>query len=128
MDYIEATIDDYRIAYELAHEVLTQTLHDLKKHSRELLSEIIAMVTEKANASSKETHDIIFSRRDVREYTNWSDRKLKECLYQLEDLEYLSVVSGSKGKTYFYYLPESLPLTEFSLDGLISPDELKKKL
>ncbi len=128
IDYIEATVEDYRIAWELAKEVLTQTLHDLKKHSRELLAEIMVMVEEKATACGEEPHEIVFSRREVREYTKWSDRKVRECLAQLADLEYLRIMSGSQGKLCVYQLTDCVPYQEFSLQGLISPDSLKEKL
>jgi hypothetical protein len=128
MNYIEATIEDYRIAYDLAHEVLTQTLHDLKKHSRELLSEITVMVEEKASASGMEPHEIVFLRREVREYTKWSDWKVRDCLQQLVDLEYLRITSGSQGKQHVYQISDSVPYHEFSLNGLTPPKILEKKL
>jgi hypothetical protein len=128
IDYIEATVEDYRIAYELAKEVLTQTLHDLKKHSRELLSEITIMVEEKADAGGNEPHEIVFSRREVREYTKWSDWKVRECLSQLVDLEYLRPMSGSQGKLCVYQLSDSIPYQEFSLNCLLSPEKLAEKL
>jgi len=126
--YIEATVEDYRLAYELAKDVLSHTLHDLRKHSRELLEEIIRMAEEKAVEAKREPHEVLFSRREIREYTCWSDRKLKECLSQLEDLEYLQVVSGSKGKTFLYQLPERCSCDRFALTGLMSPSELEEKV
>jgi len=126
--YIEATVEDYRLAYELAKEVLSHTLHDLRKHSRELLEEIITMAEEKAAEAQRKSHEILFSRREIREYTCWSDRKLKECLSQLEDLEYLDVVSGSKGKTFLYQISERCSCDRFALTGLMSPSELEEKV
>jgi len=126
--YIEATVEDYRLAYELAKDVLSHTLHDLRKHSRELLAEILTMVRDQAASCERETGEIFFSRRDIREYTKWSDRKIKECLAQLVDLEYILMVSGSQGKTCVYQLPKGASLVTFSLDGLTTPSELEKKL
>lgn len=126
LDYIEASLDDYRIAWELAHEVFTQTLHDLKKHSRELLEEITVMVEEKADHCGREPHEIAFSRREVREYTKWSDWKVRECISQLVDLEYLRPLGGSQGKLCVYQVGDSAPVPEFSLNGLLSPDKLRE--
>ena len=128
IDYIEANLQDYRIAYNLAHEVLTQTLHDLKKHSRELLEEITIMVEEKAVSRKEEPHEIIFSRREVREHTKWSDRKVRECMSQLADLEYIRILSGSQGKLCVYQLSDCAPYHEFSLQGLTSPAALEEHL
>jgi hypothetical protein len=129
LEYIEATIDDYRLAYDLAKDVLSQTLHDLKKHSRELLEEIMAMTRASAAALQRDPHEIAFSRRDIREYTSWSDRKVRECLSQLVDLEYVYLVGGgSQGKQCAYQLPERIPDPGFSIDALTSVDQLKEKV
>jgi hypothetical protein len=128
VEYIEATVEDYRLAYDLAKDVLSQTLHDLKKHSRELLEEIMVMVRDQAASCARETAEIYFSRRDIREYTKWSDRKVKECLGQLVDFEHLLMVSGSQGKTCVYQLPPGATLVVFSLEGLTTPSQLEEKL
>jgi len=128
LSYIEATVEDYRLAYELAKDVLSHTLHDLRKHARELLEEIIAMAGKKATEAQREPHEVFFSRRDIREFVNWSDRKVRECLSQLVDLEYIALVSGSQGKACHYQLPESVPKMEFAIQGLMSPAELEGKL
>lgn len=127
--YIEATIEDYRCAYELAKEVLSHTLHDLKKSSKELLEEIIALSSERGEKAGKKPQDVVLSRRDIREYTKWSDWKVRDGVNQLVDLEYLRVAGGSpsQGKVCFYQLPEDLPDIGFSLRGLTTPDELEAK-
>jgi len=126
--YIEATVEDYRLAYELAKDVLSHTLHDLRKHSRELLEEIITMAGEKAAKARGELHEVVFSRRELREYTCWSDRKTRECLSQLVDLEYVLMVGGSQGKACSYQLPERVPDPGFSIQRLTLPSELEEKL
>jgi len=126
--YIEATVEDYRLAYELAKDVLAHTLHDLSKHSRELLDEIIPMVEEKAEKARCERHEVIFSRREVREYTCWSDWKVRECLSQLVDLEYLKTLGGSQGKTCVYQVSDCAAGPDLSAQGFTSPEELERKL
>ena len=44
MTAVLSTVEDYARAYELAREILGFTLDDLKKHARELLEQIRAMV------------------------------------------------------------------------------------
>ena len=40
----------------------------------------------------------------IREYTGWTDWQVKTHIKQLEELEYLHVHIGSKGKRYAYAL------------------------
>jgi len=126
--YIEATVEDYRLAYELAKDVLSHTLHDLGRHSREMLDEIIRMAEERAATSNREPHEMVFSRRELREFTCWSDWKVRECLSQLVDLEYLRVLSGSQGKMCVYQVSDLASDPERSSQGFTSPEELEEKL
>ena len=128
VSYIEATVEDYRLAYDLAKDVLSHTLHDLGRHSREMLDEIIPMVEEKAEKARCERHEVIFSRREVREFTCWSDWKVRECLSQLVDLEYLKTLGGSQGKMCVYQLSDLVSDPDLSAQGFTSPEELERKL
>jgi len=128
VSYIEATVEDYRLAYDLAKDVLSHTLHDLGRHSREMLDEIVRMAEERAATSSREPHEMVFSRREVREFTCWSDWKVRECLSQLVDLEYLKVLSGSQGKMCVYQVSDLASDPERSAQGFTSPEELEEKL
>src|SRR5579884_2042291 len=51
-----------------------------------------------------ERSDFRFSRRDVRQYTGWSDPQIKRHLHKLEELEYLIVHRGERGQSYVYEL------------------------
>lgn len=55
-------------------------------------------------AGDRPPDEVVFSRRMVREYTNWTDWQIKSHIKQLEDLEYLVARIGSKGKEYSYVL------------------------
>ncbi len=101
VEYIEVTLADIEIANRLANEVLGQSMDELAKPSRTLLSQIIAMVKELAEGS---LDTVYFTRRMIREYTNWTDWQVKSHIKQLEDLEYLTARIGSKGKEYSYVL------------------------
>jgi len=48
--------------------------------------------------------DYRFSRRDVREYTQWGNTQLKYHLHRLEELEYLLVHRGGRGQSFVYEL------------------------
>ncbi len=48
--------------------------------------------------------EIYFTRRMIREHVGWNDWQIKAHVKQLEELEYLYVRIGSKGKEYAYAL------------------------
>ena len=48
--------------------------------------------------------EVYFTRRQIREYTGWSDWQVRAHIKQLEELEYLYARIGSKGKEYAYAL------------------------
>jgi DNA primase catalytic core len=102
ISYIEATLDDIGKANHLAHEILGRTLDELSPPSRLLLKLIHKMVLAKSNGRDPSQHR--FTRKDVREWTKWTDPQIKRHIRQLEDLEYLYSVAGKKGKEYIYEL------------------------
>jgi DNA primase catalytic core len=104
VEYIEVSLDDIEAANKLANEVLGQSMDELAKPSRTLLSHIYAMVKEQAAKQEISLEEVFFTRRMIREYTSWTDWQVKSHIKQLEDLEYLSARLGSRGKEYSYVL------------------------
>jgi len=102
IQYIEVTLEDIDFANKLAKEVLSQSLDELAKPSRTLLGHIFDMVRALSQKKDKPLEETYFNRRMIREYCNWSDWQVKTHIRQLEDLEYLYVRVGSKGKQYAY--------------------------
>ena len=126
VEYIEATLDDVRIANKLAAEVLGVSLDELSPPSRRLLDQIREMVIRKSEEQNIDPHEYTFTRREIREYTGWSDTQVKRHINQLVDLEYIYSIMGSKGKEYIYelqYVEEVEPGKKF-LSCLIDVDEL----
>jgi hypothetical protein len=103
-EYIEATVEDVELAKKLIHEVLGRSLDDLPSQTRRLLLVIDDMVTALCQRQRIERSEYRFSRRDVREYSAWSDSQLKRHLARLEDLEYLIVHRGGRGQSFVYEL------------------------
>lgn len=118
-EYIESTLEDYRIAYDLAKEVLGESFTELKKPQRELLEKIETLI--------KEEHQEAVNRRQIREYTGLGDHRLRDLLSELVNLEYLLVIEGKQGKGYRYQLAERCVSAEKILSGLTTPEELAKK-
>ena len=102
--YIEVTLDDIEKANQLANEVLGHCLDELAPPSRTLLTGIYEMVKEMAEKQDCSVDEIYFTRRMIREQMGWNDWQIKAHVKQLEELEYLYVRIGSKGKEYSYAL------------------------
>jgi DNA-binding MarR family transcriptional regulator len=102
--YIEVILADIAKANKLANEVLGQSLDELAKPSRTLLNSIFQMVKELAQKQNISLDEVFFTRRDVREYTGWTDWQVKAHIKQLEEMEYVYVRMGARGKEYAYAL------------------------
>jgi hypothetical protein len=140
-DYIETTLDDIAIANELATDLFGQSLGELSRPSRELLKLIRRLVEEMERKPGSTAEQKVgagtamasgaaaFSRRQIREFTGWSDYQIKIHVKQLEDLEYLLPLSGRRGQCFSYRLAwdgEGLDGERFVL-GLTSVEELRQK-
>ena len=104
VEYIEVTLDDIAAANHLAHEVLGRSLDELPPQTRRLLLLIHEMVTKQCEQLKMERGDLLFSRRDVRQYTGWGDTQLRVHLRRLEELEYLLAHRGGRGQSFVYEL------------------------
>jgi DNA primase catalytic core len=124
VEYIEATWNDIEIATKLAREILGRSLDELQPQTRNLLLLLDEMAGQACEAQQIERADYRFSRRDVREFTKWSDSQLKRHLHRLEELEYLIVHRGGRGQSMVYELFFESQGTNRQpfLPGLIDPD------
>ncbi len=104
MQYIQVTLDDIDKANRLANEVLGQSLDELARPSRTLLCSIYNMVKEISDKREIGIDEVFFTRRMIREHTGWSDWQIRAHIRQLEELEYLYVRIGARGKEYAYAL------------------------
>lgn len=118
--YILSTSEDYRIAFTLAQAVLLNSLHELSREGQELLESIRSYVEEVGDPQ-----EVIFTRKDLRQYTNIQDHRIRVALNELVDMEYLSVASGSNGKAFHYRLLGTGPSVASPLGFLTTPDQLE---
>jgi len=130
LQYIEVTLEDIEKANQLAGEVLGRTLDELSPPSRLLLKMIREMVETRCKELKTTPREYHFSRRDIRDWSRWSDFQIKCHVRQLEDMEYLYSITGKKGKEYVYELlyPGGGEDGRPFLLGLISIEQLKKKI
>ena len=88
------------------------------------------MIKEMVEARSKEQKEYHFTRKDIRDWSRWSDFQTKTHIRQLEDLEYIYSATGKKGKEYIYELlyegggDDGKPF----MIGLTDVRQLKKKI
>ena len=104
LEYIEAQLSDIETANRLAHEVLGRTLDELPAQTRKLLKQLQNMVQGECKKHRIEQKDFRFSRREIREFTSWSDGQLKIHCTRLTELEYLLVHRGGRGQHIVYEL------------------------
>ncbi|MEM9298201.1 MAG: hypothetical protein AAGA64_07400 [Bacteroidota bacterium] len=125
VEYIEASLEDYAIAYELARRVFSNSLGEMPKPVTDFLAQVEQVVSEIAEQEKKAVERVSFTRRQVREKVKLPDHLIKRYMRQIEDLEYVEVKKSSQGRSYRYrLLPSKRP--NRTLDGLTSPQELKK--
>jgi DNA primase catalytic core len=125
--FIEATVDDYACAYDLARAAFAQALADMPRNARLVLSHIRAMVRDACERLNVSERDYGFRRRDVREYTKLPDHQIKRSMRVLEELEYVHVRRGGRGGSFIYHLAAD-PGEKDPLEGLTTPDELRKSV
>jgi DNA primase len=130
IQYIEVTLEDIEKANHLAGEILGRTLDELSPPSRLLLKMVREMVETRCKELKTTPREYHFSRKDIREWSRWSDFQIKSHIRQLEDMEYLYSITGKKGKEYVYELlyPGGGEDGRPFLMGLTGIEQLKKKI
>jgi len=121
--YILANLEDYELAYLLAADVLTSTLHELSRAARDLWNWIREWQVQEQGEPSRECQ---FTRRELRVGSQMEDHTLRAALQELVEMEYLEVVTGCNGRAYHYRL--SVLSEEDAPSGLLSPAELARRL
>lgn len=125
--YIEASLADYALAYDLAHQVFADSADDLPKPARDFLAQVEAFVEAAAKQARTAVAEFWFSRRMIREATKLPDHLIKRHMREVDDLEYVSVQRAPQGGSFRYRL---LPhrKTPAVLDGLLAPEALARKV
>jgi len=104
IEYIEVTLDDIAVANTLASDVLGRTLDELPPQTRTLLGLIYQLVQQISQQQQINPNDCHFSRRQIREFSDWGNTQLKVHCQRLEDMEYLIIKRGGRGSVLVYEL------------------------
>ncbi|HFI6927697.1 TPA: CHC2 zinc finger domain-containing protein, partial [Escherichia coli] len=123
VEYIEVTREDIALANRQAHEILGRTLDEMPPQTRKLLLLIQTMVGELAAAQHCKPGEVRFTRREIRDFTQWSDNQLKVHCMRLAEMEYLLIHGGSRGHLLQYELLWDGSGDGSHLCGLIEPED-----
>jgi DNA primase len=128
IEYIECSVADYRIAYDLlSNGVLENTLDDLPRPARHLLNLVEEYLQKRAKAEGAPVERIIFERKDIREYTSWSFAQVRNNFRILKDYEYLKLIKQLNGVANQYRLAVGYASLDL-LNTILSPNELEKRI
>jgi len=108
VEYIEVDAEDVKLANRLAHEILGHSLNELSRPSRNLLLELEKMLRRGGDPGAPEAGGDdprrSFTRRQIREFSGWSNYRVHIHLKELVEFEYVSVESDRVNNTYRYRL------------------------
>jgi DNA primase catalytic core len=125
-EYIEASLADYALAYDLAHQVFADGASDLPKPARDFLAQVERVVESAAKQAKATVAEYWFTRRQVREALRLPDHLAKRHMREIEELEYVQVQRAPSGGSFRYrLLPDKK--TPAVLDGLLAPAALAAK-
>jgi len=110
-DYVIASQKDVDLAFRLGRAIFVRNVDDVSPTGRTLLTHIDKLITLKENAARELNPDaeiireqIWFTRKELREFTAWSETQVRQNIAPLVDLGYVGMLSGRHGSTYRYIL------------------------
>jgi DNA primase catalytic core len=128
IEMLPVTLEDIEAANRIAPEVLGRSLDELPPQTRRLLESIKQLVRNKMKSEKLEQRISLFSRRELRDFTGWSETQTRLHLERLEAMEYVSRRTGRQGSLCKYELLTAANEPEGSWHvGLLDVAKLKKK-
>ena len=126
--HIKTTLEDIAIANAIAPEVLGRSLDELPPQTRRLLDALRVMVAETCKAQAIDQDKCLFSRRQMRERTGWSQMQIRRHLERLADFEYVAVRHHRNGLAVQYELLVDAGETQgIAHVGLIDIEKLRQR-
>ena len=129
IEMLPVTLEDIEAANKIAPEVLGRSLDELPPQTRRLLESIKQLMRQKLEANpSYEQNTTFFSRKELRDFTGWSQMQIRRHLERLVDLEHVSLQSGRNGTAMSYSLLVDCNDEGAAYQvGLINVEKLKEK-
>jgi DNA primase len=128
IEMLPVTLEDIEAANRIAPEVLGRSLDELPPQTRRLLESIKSLVRAKMKSKKLEQRISLFSRRELRDFTGWSQMQIRRHLERLQELEYVSTRGGRNGITMRYeLLTDALEAAATYHVGLIDVSQLRRK-
>jgi hypothetical protein len=126
--HIKTTLEDIEAANKISPEVLGRSLDELPPQTRRLLESIKTLIRAKMKKEKTEQRLSLFSRRELRDFTGWSETQTRLLLERLEAMEYVHRRTGKQGSLCKYELLTAAGEPEGSWHvGLIDVAKLKKR-
>jgi hypothetical protein len=128
--YIQCTIEDYRLAYELMMGgILENTLDDMPKAAKDFYAILSALQEEKAKNEKIAPGNVLFSRRELVERSGWSPKQVRLYVAKLLEYECLEVVAGfGRGEQHKYRLLKRNEFVAALLKKIPTPAEVEKRM
>ena len=126
--FIRTTLEDIEIANQLAPEVLGRSLDELPPQTRRLLEELKKMVAETCQKRAIDQDRCLFTRREVRKRTGWTEFQVRTHMNRLDQLEYIARHHGKNGTGFVYELTIDCrqPAETYHV-GLLDSEKLTQK-
>lgn len=102
--FIRVTLEDIELANRIAPELLGRSLDELPPQTRRMLGYVKALVREICERDEIEQRLALFSRRELRERSGWSEYQVRVHMGKLEALDYVARRWGRQGKGCVYEL------------------------
>jgi len=123
--YIEVEPCDIDIANKLAKVYITKSLDCLSPQSRALYEHVRAITRDICVKRGIDQDKCIISRREIMEYTGWSEWQVRTHLWELVEMEYIITIQGKQGKRYCYRLVEDIDYELPTVDiGVVTPKNI----
>ncbi len=121
--FVLANLQDYRLAYELAQEVLNSTLHELTRDTRALWETVITYVQAKDPRNPK---GVVFTFKDLRPIAKCGNNRLRRGMSELVEMEYAIQTQCQNGLPAQFQL-STIERVACTLSGLTTPEELEQR-
>jgi len=126
IEMLPVTLEDIAAANRLAPEVLGRSLDELPPQTRRLLESIKSLVRTKMTDGQMGQRSALFSRRELREFTGWSQMQVRRHLERLQELEHVTTRGGRNGQAITYELLTDVTETATGYHvGLIDIDKIR---